>query len=154
MKGRPSLLPHPNIDGAGVPSAIDGVPPCPPDVKGPARKVWDELVPMLHAMGLVTLLDGFRVKRYCILRAAWERANKKVGVHEVRKGGQRGGEYQTPWLFVRNKIEDQLGELEKSLGIDAKARRQMGVKPMKAGPKGPPIRDRSEGPPPPEEITG
>lgn len=130
-------------------SPIDGIPACPVSLKGDAKAAWEELAPLLASAGTITLLDRHALQRYCVVYARLERANKKIGASEVKKGGQRGGEFQTPWLFVANKCIEQLERLDDRLGLGRLARKRMGAEPAQGGKQTIPVRDRMKGPPPP-----
>lgn len=156
MGRQSNTLPHPNIDDA----AIGGTPDCPFPAKGDARKKWDELVPLLSAAGSITKLDGDALKRYCLVWARLEKSERalaregavKKGKGKPGKSGGRG-DYMNVHLFVANKCIDQLESIGKLLGIDRLSRSRMGVEPPKSGRGGVLMRDRNDGPPPPNEAT-
>jgi phage terminase small subunit len=53
------------------PHYTPGVPECPAWVMGAARTAWNQLVPMLAAVGVLSIADGPPLARYCVLWARW-----------------------------------------------------------------------------------
>ena len=51
-----------------------GVPDCPDWLDEQTRQVWDQLVPLLEGMGVLTRVDGNALSRYCRLWTRWRKA--------------------------------------------------------------------------------
>jgi P27 family predicted phage terminase small subunit len=155
MKGRPPILEHPNVNAGPDRTAIDGEPPCPASIKGPALKIWKEMIALLSGAGTLTKLDGPILKRYCVIAARLDKAERAITREgAIRRGkGRRGIAYQNPQLFVANKCIDQLESLGKLLGIDRASRKKMGIETKRAK-SGLSVRDRSKSALPPQKGTG
>ncbi len=74
--------PEPGPTAVDEPSVVDPRrpdPPVPPaDLSPAARCVWDQVIPLLARLGIVTPLDGQQLERYCRLYVRWRRCEDKV----------------------------------------------------------------------------
>lgn len=61
-------------DGEPLPDA--GLPPCPAALSAEAREVWEQITPQLQAIGVLTVIDGGPLVRYCEMFARWWKATK------------------------------------------------------------------------------
>ena len=49
-----------------------------------AKRIWTDLVPHLDKMGVLTVVDGKPLERYCELCAKWEATREAPGAVELR----------------------------------------------------------------------
>lgn len=61
----------------------DPSPPPVPVLSAAARRVWDALAPQLHAMGVLTSIDGNTLATYCETWVLW-----RAALRDVRRRGQ------------------------------------------------------------------
>lgn len=80
---------------AAEPSHPVGVPDCPERLSGPAKKLWDDLVPQLVKVGVLRIVDGESFAAYCEdaarlqkLRLDWEQMINETAA-EARKKRQK-----------------------------------------------------------------
>ena len=116
--------------------------PDPPDWLAPvARAFWDQLVPELAALGLLTRVDGFALARYCQFAAEWLEALKflqQYGHHLVHKNQE--GQVHAIVLHPQNtqlvKLDGTLRKLEAEFGLTPSARARLTIeRPAEADPK-------------------
>ena len=121
-------------------SAPAGTPDRPDWLDDDARKAWDELVPMLEGMGVLTRVDGNALARYCRLWSRWRRAEAFIDQHGEMyplKDDSGNVKYfqQWPQVAVAGKLALQLTRLEQEFGMtpSARARIQLAPKTQEAG---------------------
>ena len=131
-------------------STIGGAPQCPKELDEVGKKKWKELVNLLTAMDLITKADRDMMELYCNAysrRHAAEAMLRKFG--EILKSKQ-GGLYRSPYLDVSNHAAKEMQKLARSLGLDAMSRKKLGIRTTRSPRIA--VRDRSKGPPPPEDA--
>ena len=53
------------------PQPAVGIPECPSNLQGLAKRTWDEMCRLLEGVGILTEIDGRALARYCDGWAAW-----------------------------------------------------------------------------------
>ena len=53
-------------------------PICPAYLKGPARQEWNRIVPELHRLGLLTVIDQAAIEVYCSYFQQWKEAEAEL----------------------------------------------------------------------------
>jgi P27 family predicted phage terminase small subunit len=110
--------------------------PDPPDwLDDDARKAWDELVPMLEGMGVLTRIDGNALARYCRLWVRWRKMEtfiqEKGEMYPLRNDdGNVKCFVQWPQVAIANKLAQQLTRLEQEFGMTPSARARIQVAPQ------------------------
>jgi len=118
-----------NIEDAAVEFAA-GRPPVSPIVQGDALDLWDMLVPILDEMGLLTLLDGQVIERYCVLYGRWRELEKIIRAegHTFTTYEGTGDEKRVksvrarPEARMAAELSTQLRALEREIGLSPAAR--------------------------------
>ncbi|MEM5297646.1 phage terminase small subunit P27 family [Burkholderia sp. JPY481] len=55
-----------------------GLPPAPPHLDTRARAEWNRLVPELHSIGMLTVIDGGVLAAYCMAYSRWIEAEDAI----------------------------------------------------------------------------
>ena len=100
-----------------------GIPPCPTFLKGPAKRVWNELTRDLLAMGILTELDGTALARYCALWTRWE----TLAVFAERSPRRRDNSIDDQKMLdecerAMMRLSDHLLKLERQFGMTPASR--------------------------------
>ena len=64
-----------------------GKPRCPEWLDADAKAMWRKLVPQLATMGVLTLVDGNALARYCRLWSRWRKAEAFIEQLQAAAGG-------------------------------------------------------------------
>jgi P27 family predicted phage terminase small subunit len=67
----------------GEPAGPSGDPEKPPGLSESAAKEWDDILPILRTMGVVTRADGKALAAYCYTFDIWMLANVEIKKHGV-----------------------------------------------------------------------
>ena len=116
--------------------------PDPPDwLDDDARNGWDELVPLLEGMGVLTRIDGNALARYCRLWVRWRKMEafiqEKGEMYPLRNDdGQVKCFVQWPQVAISNKLAQQLTRLEQEFGMTPSARARIQVAPKQEATRG------------------
>ena len=110
----------------------EGTPPCPDWLDGDAKAKWNELVPKLEQMGVLTLIDQDAVARYCHLWVRWRAAEdfiKKHGEMYPLKDDKGRTKCVQAWpqVATANKLAQQLTRLEQEFGLTPAARTRIHI---------------------------
>lgn len=54
------------------------LPDCPEWLTNPAKKIWKETAPQLHAMGVLTRIDADAFAAYCVTLDQWQTAARAI----------------------------------------------------------------------------
>lgn len=87
------------------------------------RKRWKELLPELHGVGVLTIVDGDVLGGYCL---AYE--TKIIALEHLRDEGEVVEGKTNPWRYVLNRAMDDERHLGPELGIGAASRSKIDVK--------------------------
>ncbi len=104
-----------------------GTPDCPDWLDADARAIWDQLAPMLEAMGVLSRIDGHALARYCRLWTRWRKTEafieKNGEVYTLRdEAGKPRYVQQWPQVSIAAKLAQQLTRLEQEFGMTPSAR--------------------------------
>ena len=107
-------------------------PECPGWIDDAAKAAWEELVPMLQEMKVLSRIDGRALSRYCQHWARWKRAEQFIqqyGSSYALKDerGQIKCFAQYPEVAIANKLAIQLTRLEAEFGMTPSARTRINV---------------------------
>lgn len=121
-----------------------GVPDCPDWLDEDGKAAWEQLVPQLQSMGVLTRIDGNALARYCKLWARWRKAEAFIDQHgEVYPLKDEKGKVkylaQFPQVNIAANLAQQLTRLEQEFGLTPSARTRIHVSP----PQTTPVRDLS-----------
>jgi len=109
-----------------------GVPDCPDWLDEQTRQVWDQLVPLLEGMGVLTRVDGNALSRYCRLWTRWRKAeafiDDKGEMYPLKddKGAVKCF-MQWPQVAIAHKLAQQLTRLEQEFGMTPASRTRIQV---------------------------
>lgn len=104
------------------PQPPEGMPDCPDHLNGIAREEWDRLAGVLHAMGVVTLVDRAALAAYCQCYGRWVEAEEKMQSTPMLLKTATGYVQQFPWLSIANKQLELMGRYMTELGLTPASR--------------------------------
>ncbi len=112
---------------ANEPKPKRGVPKAPFSLKGKAGKAWKFLAPILDEIGVLTVIDGHALARYCVLWARWREAEDFLEKHgttfaEKNKDGEVIGMKAFPQVKMSLDLAAAILRLEQSFGMSPSAR--------------------------------
>jgi P27 family predicted phage terminase small subunit len=127
---RGSPLARSRADGEPRPEA--GAPRKPDDLPAAGAALWDELVPQLDACGLLTLVDGGALARYCRLHAVWKELDRFLAEsghgHPIKDSrGNVVGVRLYPQLRALLNVSEHMLRLEQQYGLTPAARASLGT---------------------------
>lgn len=113
------------------PPAGKGV--CPDWIEPAAKEVWAQMVPILDAMGVLTIADTNALTRYCQMFARWKKAEQFIQqfgeTYPVKSGtGVVKCFFQWPQVNLAQKLSTALTKLEQEFGLTPSARSRIDVK--------------------------
>src|SRR6266404_4941253 len=107
--------------------------PDPPDwLDTDAKAMWDQLLPHLENMGVLSPIDGNALARYCRLWSRWRKAeafiDQRGEIYPLKdEGGQVKCFQQWPQVAIASKLALQLTRLEQEFGMTPSARSRIQV---------------------------
>lgn len=131
LKLRGSTLVTPEREASEV-HGPTGTPDCPDWLDDQAKAAWDEIVPLLQDMGILTRIDGNALARYCRLWSRWRKMEafieEKGEMYPLRaEDGSVKYFQQWPQVAIANKLAQQLTRLEQEFGLTPSARTRIHV---------------------------
>src|ERR1051326_4721982 len=95
-----------------------------------AKSAWEQLVPMLTCMDVLTRIDGNALARYCRLWSRWRKAeefiSKNGDMFPIKDdNGKVKCLQQWPQVAIAHKLAQQLTKLEAEFGMTPSARARM-----------------------------
>ena len=111
-----------------------GAPDCPDWLTETDRQVWDQIVPLLGLMGVLTRIDAHALSRYCRLWTRWRKAEdfiaEKGEMYPLKdeKGGVKCF-MQWPQVAIAHKLAQQLTRIEQEFGMTPASRTRIQVDP-------------------------
>lgn len=123
LKARGSWRANTRVD---EPMPEPGTPAKPGWLTGDAKKAWQVVTEQLESLGMLTIIDGTALVRYCTLWAEWVECAKTIrkrGSTEVI--ADKNGNVMTvdrPEVARHLKIGEQLLKLEREFGMTPAAR--------------------------------
>ena len=148
MKGRkPNVLQFPLDED----SPIAGAPPMPKDLDAVAKKTWRRLVKQLDAAGILSTLDLDILATYCAMQSEEKQLLSLLAEapNPFLLADETGKLALNPLRRELAKVRDHLIRLRSELGLAPVSRTRLKVN-AKGKASGPSVRDRRDGPPPPE----
>lgn len=105
----------------------EGQPECPNWLDEEANSAWQQLLPLLTAMNVLSKIDGNALARYCQLWARWKKAElfiqKNGDVYPIKDdAGKIKCLQQFPQVAIAHKLAALLGRLEQEFGLTPSAR--------------------------------
>lgn len=118
----------------GEPQPERQPPPKPAWLGDEASEVWDEMVPKLMGLRVLTAIDGNALARYCEHFVQWKKAAAFVRQHGVsypiRDGnGKVKALGQFPEVALMHKASATLARLEAEFGLTPSSRTRISVEP-------------------------
>ncbi|MBK8270175.1 MAG: phage terminase small subunit P27 family [Planctomycetes bacterium] len=104
-----------------------GLPECPDWLDSEGQAAWEQIVPLLSAMGILTRIDANALGRYCRLWTRWKKAEefitKNGDVYPLKaEDGKIKCLMQFPQVSIAMKLAQQLTRLEQEFGMTPSAR--------------------------------
>ena len=124
--GRRGRKPAPRVSDHVSP-ALAALPRCPPHMSPVARKEWRRLAPVLHEVGVLTVVDRAALAAYCQSYARWVEAEEKLRETPMLLKTPSGHVQQSPWLSVANKQLEVMGRFMTELGMTPVARARLAL---------------------------
>ena len=84
------------------------VPYAPRHLNHEAKREWRRLASILIDAGLYSEVDRAALAMYCQAWGRWVEAEQKLAKGPTVLTGAKGGQYQSPWLSIANKAQDQV----------------------------------------------
>jgi P27 family predicted phage terminase small subunit len=108
------------------------VPDCPDWIDELAKAHWREVVPQLHAMGVLTRIDEDALAAYCQAYARWRRAEEFIqrnGDVFTTKGDDGKIKYvqQWPQVSIARHVQMTMLRLQQEFGLTPASRSRIGV---------------------------
>jgi P27 family predicted phage terminase small subunit len=116
----------------GEPQPEKKVPDCPDWISAEAKSAWEQLIPQLEQMGVLTRIDGFALTVLCQTWAEWKKSSEFVAKHGVAypiKDDEGNITYfqQFPQVAIMHKTAATLDKYFASFGMDPAARSRITV---------------------------
>ncbi len=116
----------------------EGTPERPDWLDDEAKAAWDELVPNLEGIRVLTLADRNALARYCRLWSRWRKAeafiDEKGEMFPLRaEDGKVKCFMQWPQVAIAHKLAQQLTRLEQEFGLTPSARARIQCTPGNLG---------------------
>jgi P27 family predicted phage terminase small subunit len=113
----------------GTVQAPPGIPEPPGGLSEGALAEWERIVPVLTALGLITLADRSTLAAYCCVYARWHQAEQELAKNGPVYKTSEGNMAQSPWLWVANKALDQLRTYAGLFGLSPSSRASLKTTP-------------------------
>ncbi|MEJ2202936.1 MAG: phage terminase small subunit P27 family [Gemmatimonadota bacterium] len=119
----------------GEPRPEAGAPPVPQGLSAEAAGVWEEIVPMLEAAGMLSVVDGRALGRYCEMVTVYDDLlaflRKSGHAHPVKdRQGNVVGVKPYPQLRLALQVSEHLLRLEQRFGMTPAARARLVAEPQ------------------------
>jgi P27 family predicted phage terminase small subunit len=114
-----------------VMQGLGPLPRCPGHLTAAAAREWRRVAAVLHAMGVLTLIDRAALAAYCQAYGRWVDAEQRLGETPMLVRTPSGYVQQSPWLGIANKQMELMGRYLVELGMTPAARsRVMALAPL------------------------
>lgn len=118
----------------GEPQPDKGPPERPTWLADDAAAVWDELIPQLDELGILTRIDGNALARYCTYWVRWQQTEtflRQYGLTYPIKDSFGAVRQFCPWpqVAINHKLAADLARLEAEFGLTPSARSRITVAP-------------------------
>ncbi|MCE9635850.1 MAG: phage terminase small subunit P27 family [Planctomycetes bacterium] len=120
----------------GEPRPRPLLPKCPPVLQGEAKAEWRRMGKKLHALGLLSEIDGAALTTYCLTWARLVDAEGKLRQHGAVVISPNGFPVQSPYLAVATKATEQLVRILVEFGMtpSSRSRIQLPTQPAAGTP--------------------
>ena len=106
-------------------------PKCPDHLDKEARRKWRHLVKELTTLGLLTVVDGEMLSKYCQLWSRWVDAEKKIALSgPVLRHEKTGLFYPNPYVAIAFKSVDAMRRIGVEFGLSPSSRARIEVPPQ------------------------
>lgn len=126
LNGNPSKKPLGQVGDLGsgnVPfHEVNTMPECPDFLDDVAKKKWLQLAPDLHAIGLLTRLEGDALAEYCQHYSTWVKATKKIEQQGEIVESPNGYPQMSPWVSIRKGALADMKAIQANFGMNPAAR--------------------------------
>jgi P27 family predicted phage terminase small subunit len=82
-----------------------------------AKREWRRMATILLEAGLYSEVDRAALAMYCQAWGRWVEAERELAKGDTILEGPNGGMYQSAWLSVANKAQDQLRKMIAEFGL-------------------------------------
>lgn len=123
IRGNPGKRPLPEDE----PKPTVGPPPCPDWLTEAGKEKWFDMAAKLDAIGVLTVIDGDALGRYCATWVRWRAACKFIEERgEIYTIKNRDGSPKCFWPFpqvaIANQLSQSLARLEREFGLTPSSR--------------------------------
>lgn len=132
LRGNPGKRPLPK--GEPMPATADRVPSAPRWLSEEARAEWKRLAPRLHAVGLLTDVDGTALALLCEALAQYLAAKRIVDREGMLLTSDKGNAYQHPAAGLMTSARSELLKWMREFGMTPSARTRISVEAAAAEP--------------------
>jgi P27 family predicted phage terminase small subunit len=98
---------------------------CPPEISAAARKVWDELAPLLMAEGRLAELERIPLAILCSAVADWFTANEALQTYGAVIKAPSGFPVQSPYVSIAAKHLETIIRLAVEFGLTPASRQRL-----------------------------
>ena len=109
------------------PTPPPGLPTCPDWLDEHGRAKWDELLPLVSAMGVATTADGDMLAMYCEAFSDFMKASAEIASDGLTCISEKGAQYQHPAVGIKNKAIERMRHLAALFGLSPSSRADLGV---------------------------
>lgn len=103
------------------------MPQCPEHLDEGAKREWDNIVPMLSKLGLLTEVDGTALAIYCQAYSTWVEAVERIQKTGMIVKAPSGYPIQNPYLAIANKAVEQMNRFLTEFGMTPSSRSRIVV---------------------------
>jgi P27 family predicted phage terminase small subunit len=109
-----------------------GMPDCPEHLNAEAKRAWKMIAPRLHALGLLTELDGDALAVYCACWSRWVAAERRLEAEGMLVPSRGGSMKPNPYIAIANQALRQMLSMAIEFGMTPSSRRRVEVDPPEA----------------------
>ena len=123
LEGNPGKRPLPKNEPTPAPL----MPDCPDWLDAEAKKFWHKYGPKLHALGLLTEVDGPAFDVVCQRYSLWVKCEKRLKKKGLISKSQSGYEQQRPEVSIAKQALADVRVFLAEFGMTPSSRRRMSV---------------------------
>lgn len=117
---------------ASEPQPKEGIPRCPAWLDEEAKIAWKRIVPQLHDMGVLTMIDADALANYCDTWSRWKRAvlflQKNGDVYTIKDDeGKVKYIQQLPQVAIARNLLAVLNRYQQEFGLTPAARSRLTI---------------------------
>lgn len=131
-KAEGCLAHRPLNENEPKPALSDGVLQPPPTIDHEAKREWERIAPILHAMGLLTELDATEFMAYCQAVGDYVTACGHIDKEGHTTQTENGIPRVSPWWKIRRDSVKQIHESAARFGLSPSDRTRIEVDPTPA----------------------